>query len=446
MRGSMFFILRAIIIFISALLLVINYFGYDVNIIGVMVLSSYLLALFIYRPIEYANNLLFFIILIPMLIGGMLIERGTYLFEIDKYTYRNGTFLVNLFFSLIFIEFLIRPIQPSFKNSIIKIDRFLVEGVIIFSIVALYAAFINTGVPIINGIHRSVYFSSMVPDYINLIKGRLTFVCMVLGLYLFRFKEKRYVLYFLLIVIYHILCSIKGGELLMVIYSFYLPITLFYAAKLTGKDRDKISNNVRLALIFLLGSLFSLILFNYQTVENYDNQTTAIEKIEKRVEAAGQIWWVINDESQVDSKLRMDSFLRNFRMEDNNIGKGMNQLMDEAVPNNILNAWRQQDTRGRSLANGFPAIGFYYFGYVGVIVFIMVLGGIIIFIKKDILAAFESGDVISFLFIAPIMELAIRVVAQGDIYLFFEKRTYAIIFSYVLYGVIKDLMVRAKSL
>nr|WP_256353779.1 DUF6418 domain-containing protein [Aeromonas sp. sif2433] len=124
----------------------------------------------------------------------------------------------------------------------------------------------------------------------------------------------------------------------------------------------------------------------------------------------------------------------------------MNQLMDEAVPNNILNAWRQQDTRGRSLANGFPAIGFYYFGYVGVIVFIMVLGGIIIFIKKDILAAFESGDVISFLFIAPIMELAIRVVAQGDIYLFFEKRTYAIIFSYVLYGVIKDLMVRAKSL
>lgn len=445
MRREVFFLSRTTMISMSLLLLIIGSFGYDVNLIGALVLFFYLLALFVYRPIEYANNLLFFIIMIPMLIGGLLIERGVYLFEIDKYSYRNGTFLVNLFFSLVFFEILIFQIKPSFNKYRLKINRFVVEGFIILSIFILYAEFLKTGIPIIKGIHRSVYFSTMVPEYVNLIKGRLSFVCMVLGLYLFLYKEKRYLIYFLLIAIYHVLCSIKGGELLIIICSFYLPITLHYTVRLNGEQRNKVDNRIRFALLFLFGGVLSLILINYQTVENYDHQTTAVEKIEKRVEAAGQIWWVINDEDQVESRFRVDSFLRNFRGESSPFEKGMNQLMNEAVPSKTLDAWRQQDSRGRSLANGFPAIGFYYFGYIGVIVLIVALGSVIIFIKKDIIAAFESGDVLSFLFIAPIFEITVRVVAQGDIHLFFEKRTYVIITAYMLYGMVKRLMIRARE-
>lgn len=82
---------------LALLLLILNNFS-DVNLLGLLLLLVYLGSIFIFKPVEYANNLLFFIILIPMLVGGVLVERGTYLFEIDKYSYWNGTFIINLFF------------------------------------------------------------------------------------------------------------------------------------------------------------------------------------------------------------------------------------------------------------------------------------------------------------------------------------------------------------
>lgn len=441
---STFGVARVIMLLLTMILLILNYFGNDVNFIGVIVLVLYLLAIFYYKPIEYANNLLFFIILVPMLIGGALIERGVYLFEIDKYTYWNGTFLVNLFFSMVFIEFLIYPIKSTNQKNIFKVNRLFIEGLIVLAILVLYGTFLKTGIPIFSGVHRTVYFGSIVPDYVNLIKGRLSFACLVLGYYYFRFKSKRYIAYYVLIIAYHILCAIKGGELLIILYTFYLPITLYYTSTLMGDKKKALYRKIRTALCLLISGVFFIIFINYQTVENYDSGTTALEKIEKRVEAAGQIWWVINDENQVQNTIRWDKFIRNFEEGNNILDKGMNQLMTEVVPADILNVWRAPDARGRSLANGFPAIGFYYFGYAGVVAFLIIIGVIIILIKQSILASFRSGDVLAFLFIGPILELIIRVVAQGDINILFEKRAYVIVIAYIIYGVVKSLMIRPK--
>lgn len=429
---------------LTTLLLILNFFGNDVNVIGVAVFVTYLGSIYIYRPVEFVNNLLFFIAIIPMVIGGALIERGTYLFEINKYAEWNGTFIVNLFFSMLFIEFLIYPLIPGKKKVALKINKYLIEGFIIVALLILYGTFLRTGIPLLSGIHRTVYFGSIVPDYVNLTKGRLSFACLALGLYYFNYKRMRYLFYFFLIILYHILCSIKGGELLIVTYCFFLPITLFYTARLQNTELKSIHRKIRAGLVFFTSLIFIIILFNYQTVENYNQSTTALEKIEKRVESAGQIWWTINDENQVDVKSRFDEFIDNFKSSPE-IMKGMNQLMNEVVPANILNEWREPGARGRSLANGFPAIGYYYFGYIGVIGFIILLGSMIILIKKDILAAFESGDVLSFLFIGPLLEVIIRVVAQGDINLFFEPRTYVIVIAYMVFGSIKQMTLRKKE-
>ncbi|EHG7583946.1 hypothetical protein J5Y39_004232, partial [Citrobacter sedlakii] len=174
--------------------------------------------------------------------------------------------------------------------------------------------------------------------------------------------------------------------------------------------------------------------------------TTALEKIQKRVEAAGQIWWSINDNNQVPEKDRWDLFLKNFYESSDKYERGMNQLMNVVAPPKYLNAWRSEDSRGQSLANGFPAIGYYYFGYTGIVILILVVGTIIILIKKDILSSFESGDILSFLFLGPLLEVIIRVTAQGDIYLLFEKRTLVIVIAYILYSLLKSLIYRAKPL
>ncbi|HBC9087574.1 TPA: hypothetical protein KE767_002540 [Citrobacter koseri] len=445
MNISKFAFSRMMMLFIASLLLVLNSFGNDVNSLGLLLLIIYLGSIFIFRPIEYANNLLFFIILIPMLIGGVLIERGVYLFEIDKYSHWNGTFIINLFFSMVFIEFLIYPIKSNDKKVAVVFSRRFFDFFIVGMLIVLYGTFLKTGIPLFNNIHRSVYFSSIVPEYVNFIKGRLSFVCLALGYYYFNYRTKKYLIYFSLVVIYHILCSIKGGELLIVIYAFSLPVTLFYTVGNNKLSSRKINKRIRNSLLLLVFGLFTIIFVNYQTVENYDVNTTALDKVQKRVEAAGQIWWVINDESQVSDRFRWDKFTENFVGNDNKFDQGMNQLMNEVVPDKYLSSWRESGERGRSLANGFPAIGYYYFGYAGVVVFMFLLGSAIILIKKDILTSFVSGDIISFLFIAPLLELVIRVVAQGDINLFFEPRTYAILIAYSIYGLIKKMMVRMKE-
>lgn len=445
MNVSKFAFSRIIMLFIASLLLLLNHFGNDVNLLGLLLLLVYLSSVFIYRPIEYANNLLFFLILVPMLVGGVLIERGTYLFEIDKYSHWNGTFIINLFFSMVFIEFLIYPIKSNNKKVSVVFNRRIFDCLIIGMLIILYGTFLKTGIPLFNNVHRSIYFGSIVPEYINLIKGRLSFVCLALGYYYFNYRSKRYLIYFFLIVVYHILCSIKGGELLIVIYSFSLPITLLYTAGNNVSDSKKLNKRIRTSLLLLVFGVFSIIFINYQTVENYDANTTALDKVQKRVEAAGQIWWAINDENQVSDHFRWDKFTENFAGNNNKFDQGMNQLMNEVVPDKYLSGWRESSERGRSLANGFPAIGYYYFGYVGVIVFMLLLGSAIILIKKDILTSFVSGDIISFLFIAPLLELIIRVVAQGDINLFFEPRTYAILIAYSIYGVVKKVMARRKE-
>lgn len=443
MKISAFGLSRMFLLLLATLLLIFNFYGYNVNVIGVAIFVIYLGSIYIYRPIELVNNLLFFIAIIPMVIGGALIERGTYLFEIKKYAEWNGTFIVNLFFSMVFIEFLIYPFRPGKKKIALKINKYIIEGFIVVALLILYGTFLRTGIPLLNGVHRTVYFGSIVPDYVNLTKGRLSFACLALGLYYFNYKRKRYLFYFILIILYHILCSIKGGELLIVIYSFFLPVTLFYTARLHVSELKSIYRKIRIGLLFFTSLIAIVIFFNYQTVENYNQSTSALDKIEKRIEAAGQIWWAINDEAQVDVKYRVNDFFANFSSNPDKL-KGMNQLMTEVVPAKILNEWRSPDARYKSLANGFPAIGFYYFGYVGVVLFIFLIGFLIIFIKKDILSSFESKDVLSFLFLGSLLEVVIRVVAQGDINLFFEFRTYIIVFAYALYSIIKNLSLEVK--
>ncbi|MEA1065398.1 DUF6418 domain-containing protein [Erwinia sp. HR93] len=446
MKINIFNLLRISLLSFTVILMIFNSLGINVTTFGLIILFLYLGTIFFYRPLEYANNLMFFIIIVPMLIGGALIENGTYLFEIDTYSHWNGTFINNLFFSMFFIELLLIN-KSKVKNKLVfSVGKIYIEGFIVVSIFVLYIAFLKTGIPLLNGVHRSVYFSSIVPGYINLLKGRLSFVCLVLGVYYFTYKHKRFLIYFMLIVLYHILCSIKGGELLIVIYCFYLPSTLYYTVRVPEQNKNKIYRKIQWGLMFFIVAIFSVVFFNYQTVENYDRDTTALEKIQKRIEAAGQIWWVINDEHQVSEQLRWDKFTDNLIEGNDKFDQGMNQLMNEVVPGKILNSWRSSENRGRSLANGFPAIGYYYFGYFGVIMLLIITGTIIIIIKNDILSSFISGDILSFLFIGPILELVIRMVAQGDINLFFEGRTLAIVFAYITYGLMKRAMIRSKTL
>lgn len=445
MNVSKFAFSRMIMLIIALLLVVFSNFGNDVNLLGLMLLLVYLGSIFIFRPVEYANNLLYFIILIPMLVGGMLIERGAYLFEIDQYSYWNGTFIVNLFFSMIFIEFLIYPIKSRRIKSSLVFDRRLFDLLVICVIITLYGTFLKTGIPLFNNIHRSIYFGSIVPEYINIIKGRLSFVCLALGYYYFNYRSKKYLLYFFLIVLYHLLCSIKGGELLVVIYSFSLPITLFYSANSALSLSVKLNKKIRTLLLLLVCGLFGIIFINYQTVENYDSKTTALEKVQKRVEAAGQIWWTINDNNQVSQRIRWDLFLKNFNEDGDKFERGMNQLMNVVAPAKYLSAWRSDTSRGQSLANGFPAIGYYYFGYTGIILLILTVGSLIILIKRDVLSSFESGDILSFLFLGPLLEVIIRVTAQGDINLLFEKRTLVIFIAYIVYSLSKGFLIRVKT-
>lgn len=418
-------------------LIMLNICNFRENIIGLIILLLYLLGLFILSPREYIKNLPYFFIIIPMLIGGFLIERGVYLFEINKYSYDNGTFLENLIYCLIFMEIITCSVKTNKKIKSLKFNSWYIEVILIIMLLILYGYFIKTGIPLLKRIHRTEYFDKIVPYYINFIKGRFSFICLVLGTYYANYRKKRYIFYFFMILLYHILCSIKGGDLLIITYMFMLPLVLRSYDIKNINLLKKINNNIRKFMIIFIILLTTILVINYKTVENYDEHTNAFQKIEKRIESAGQIWWVINDKNQTKNKIRFYEFLDNFG-KDNNY-KGMNQLMNEVVPKDILSVWRAPGARGRSLANGFPAIGYYYFSVSGTLILVCLVGIIINFLLKKILQIIRSNDLLAFLFIGPILEVIIRIVAQGDIGLVFEKRFMIIILAYIMYFLLKEL-------
>lgn len=364
-----------------------------------------------------------------MLIGGFLIEYNqSYLFEIEKTAYQNCSFLKNLFFYFLFLEFLLKNVISK-KEVSIKLNYKILEFIIIVLISIVYLYFLKTGIPLLKNIHRTTYFNFMVPYYINFIKGRFSFLCLCCGFLFSKTKAKRFIFYWILIILYYILCSVKGGEIVGMIWYFSLPIILTTQSK---KEKYKL-NSIRKYLVIFFICSFSLLFIAYKKYENYNKNTTPIEKIIKRFEAGGQIWWFFSDSKQIKPQYRFDKFINNFNVKKNNSEKGMQQLMTEIVPKYKLNIWREKGARYQSLSNGFPTIGYYHFRYTGCFLLIIIIGFFIQQLKKMIQKACLSDDIFSLLFLSILLEISSRIVAQGDIHLLLEKRTIVIailLFSY----------------
>jgi hypothetical protein len=301
----------------------------------------------------------------------------------------------------------------------------------------LYSYFLKSGIPLLKGIHRTIYFESA-PYYINFLKGRLNFVSLVLGYLFFKTNKKRYLLYFFSIIFYFLLCSIKGGDLIGAIWYFSLPILLTINFN-KNIDKMKMIKKIRLILVSFFIFIFIVIAYAYQKTENYNKETTSFEKIIERIESAGQVWWYFNDSNQIEAKYRHDKFLDNFNIKKSKFEKGMNQLMTEIIPKEKLVELRKEGARYYSLANGngFPAIGYYHFKYFGVFLLIFITGYFIYKIKIFVLKACLSDDILSFLFLAIILEVTARIVAQGDIQLLLEKRTVFVLLLMGSYKIIK---------
>lgn len=401
--------------------------------LGLFILAVNLAYIFLFFPLKIFENFPYFIILIPMLIGGFFIEyNNSYLFEIEKTAYPNGSFLKNLFFYFLFLELLSKNVVSK-KEVSVKINYKFIEIIILILISMVYFYFSKTGIPLLKNIHRTTYFNSMVPYYINFIKGRFSFLCLCCGFLFSKTKSKRFIFYWILIIFYYILCSVKGGDIFLMIWYFSLPVVL-----LKQTDRKKYNlNSVRKYIIIFFICSFSLLFIAYKKYENYNKSTTPIEKIVKRFEAAGQIWWFFSDSKQIKPDYRLDKFSDNFNVNKSNFDKGMQQLMTEIVPKHKLEIWRQKGARYQSLANGFPAIGYYHFNILGCIILICIIGTFIQYLKKFILRACVSDDIFSLLFLSVLLEVSTRIVAQGDIQLLLEKRTIAIVALIIMYKFIK---------
>ncbi|MFQ2377039.1 DUF6418 domain-containing protein [Aeromonas caviae] len=436
-KDKYFRFIRFFSFFVVIILATISMFVESDNLIleqiGLVVLIVNLFLIYKWSPVSLITGLPYFVALIPMMFGVFYAETGVYFFEIDQYTYKNGSFIKCLLLFFIFNEFLLLPVKEGRIYAPVKINHKVIEVIMLSCVFVLFLYFFKSGVPLIKGIHRSEYFSTIVPYYINFIKGRLSFFCLVWGMFYVMYRRKRYVVYFSVVVLYYILCSIKGGELIVLFYMFSLPIVL------SIKKIDLPAYNVKLKRWIVGGASFFviLILFHYSSVENYNKDTSDTEKLYTRVVAAGQIWWYISDPQKIENKTRIKEFFYNFYGDDD-YKKGMNQLMNEVVPAKYLRQWRSNDNnRGRSLANGFPAIGYYYFGYVGALFITVVIGYLVFVSKKLVLSFSKSGDIVSFLFLGAIIEILIRVVAQGDIYLLVEARACFIWLLFSLYLLIK---------
>ena len=411
------------------------------NIIGINIFLFHFGYLYFFNPSKIIENFFFFLILIPMLLGGFLLEiNPTFLFEINRVSYPNGAFLKNLIFYFLFLEFLLKDTYVIKKEtSIIKIDFKFIEVITIISILIVYSYFIKTGIPLFKGIHRTNYFGTMVPYYINFTKGRFNFICLCNGLLFYKTKSKRFVFYWILIILYYILCSVKGGDIIGMIWYFFLPVILLSQYE---NSETNINSSIRKYLIIFLISSLSLLYIGYKKYENYNKKTTPIEKIIKRFEASGQLWWFFTDSNLISQEYRFDKFTDNFNFKKSKFDKGMNQLMTEVLPKDKLKELRKPGAKYYSLSNGFPTLGYFHFGYLGAFSFVVLMGIFIKKLKSLVLKSSLSNDVISLFILSFFLERSVSIVAQGDYYLFFTKRMLIVIILAIIYKLFLKLGVK----
>ncbi|WP_303817077.1 DUF6418 domain-containing protein [Selenomonas ruminantium] len=383
--------------------------------------------LLIIVPYTFAVLSEFVFELIPSFSPEMLID-----------TFLTGGLLRLVFYYLIFFMaayiVFINTEKRTLLGSLNTYEKYIGYSLYFVVVVLMITAYYLYGIPVFNEMTRFEFLQGDAGEDPLIKFGRNQMpLCVVFFSLLYNEYSKKALLYIFIIIIILVLGSEKFTGILHVLILF---ATVYFFQRQVHFNR-KIYFRILLGSIVFIFATGSLVYYHYTDLIN-NISIPVTDLLLMRFTEQGQVWWYVDNQmNMIDNIDHIEEFWREikawfqFRQDDYEvIHLGIYKMMEvirgqEYVVSRVIS--------GSRFTEGYPAVGLYYFGYVGLVFCQIILGGVYgVWAGKFYIAVRES-DLISCLLYYKIWGGLNQAVAMGNFYELL--RPALLLYLVMLYGI-----------
>lgn len=435
-----------LIIFINLIFILYgtNYsYKYIMSTISALLFMIYLINIYKYKYEMFLILAPFYISQLGVVLSNLIIEKGILLKELMLYSYTTGSTTKLVFYNIIFFEIAVNIFYAvnKFENLKFKFNKKVCNvllSIVLCIVLISFAGFIFDGVPIFMGIDRIQYVRSYQSFLFNKISGQLYISTFIIGIiagisYVKNERKnfKKCVVIFIFILIYFLLRGDKFSGLLNIIYLFIIPIYL---------QLYKFSNfKIKLSKLIIIGAFIGLVFiyiinFHYSHI----NKSNSANRISERIAAQGQVWWAIDKNVSNGYKASDSEIVKEVESYFNkNIDKsdlGLNKLMKVIAPTTVYSSFLGN---GVNFTMGYPAIGLYLYGYLGLVFFQIFFGTLLCICLSYTYKTLISGEYFRCIISGKIYIELIGSLSMGNLYNILSREIVLYIIIIILMNIVK---------
>lgn len=344
---------------------------------GWLLVAAFAIVLARLEPTLFVMSFMLFLAYMGAITGGLLIESGVYVSEQARYGFATGSTIRLAFYWLVFLTVSTIGIRawrsgPRRGPDAVRLSTtwrwslYALAGVLA---AVVFAGLIVNGSPLLERTDRFTYWRTNAIPFLQPIHNQASTAVFLVGLaFVFapRKLERAIALFIALaFLVYFVFQGEKFTALTHVVFAFLLPVAV---RTLSAPGATIPPAKTLVAGAILSGALTSLILFQYQTVFG---SAEPVARLVQRIALQGHVWWGVDEriragELPVEPETqRAHELAALLKIEPPTDEVGMALLMRTVAPLDLVERYERQGIR---FTMGYPAIGLYLFGPIGLLV------------------------------------------------------------------------------
>lgn len=391
--------------------------------------------LYRFEPLFFVLFFLFALGQIGAAVSGLVIESGAYVSEEARFGIATGaTVRLTFYFLLLLVAalFAFTALKPRMRRSL-RIDRHRIAsisrlGIFVIAIAVLtylYAGIAVNGSPLFEHIDRFSYWRDNRLPLLQPVNNQLSAVVFILGLVLTGRRPRRervlVVALYVLSLAYFVLQGEKFTALVLVSYSFFLPLLVHGFGRLGLKASIPRAFWVSLMAVSILGGL---VLYRYASTSS---SVPPVQSLQRRIALQGHVWWGV-DLHYWDGTLPVPPSIQRWRelkalVTPSGPGTqsvGMTLLMRTIASRRLVDGYLRHGVR---FTMGYPAIGLYLFGASGLVVLQLVAGVVVALLAMYVVQAILAARVLRAFVGYKLFFLVYDILTVGNFYELFSYKS-----------------------
>lgn len=398
---------------------------------AVVILCLYLLVLIKNKPLAIVPLLGFIFIRAIELFSGLLIESGGYMRETELFGSSNGAFIRLVIYYCLFFHMLVVFYGKNIEQGNVTLKstpiskQFLLISVVFCSLVifsGLLAGLVK-GFALFMGLNRFSFREFALTSELSFfLNNRLLAIVLLSCIFAFKETIKFKALAFFGALTIAIIAVLHGEQFTQMIY---LSLAFFIGPLL---KQSLLGINIRQKIIKI--GFTSLALGSFTVLLVYSQQGVDVSKLaESRLLLQGQLWYVTDESNSSFFYGNLDSFLRNFNsflflnadsLKEPLIPYGMRELMHIHAAPSIYEVYMENNV---TFTMGQMAMPLYWFGYFGMVPFIVLTAAMFSRVIKYFNSAIIRKDAISIILSMKLFTWYSFAFQQGEYWYIFGLKT-----------------------